>query len=251
MIADMMLDIMAVMWKEWRELFTTRGGLSQRQGGWTILLALGVFGIFLPLQFSESWLTSIWTVFWVVFVTTFWTVAYVADTFAGERERHTLETLLASRLPDAAILLGKLLTIVAYVWGQVLACLLLGAVTVNVARWTGQIQFYRASVGLGAVGLGLLGAGLMAGLGILLSLHAATARQAQQRLLIPMTILMLLPSVGSLILPAAQQQQLFGALMTADVTLVVGVILGVLLLADAGLIALALARFQRSRLITD
>lgn len=247
----MIADILAVMWKEWRELFTTRGGLSQRQGGWTIVLALGVFGVFLPLQFSASWLTSIWTVFWVVFVTTFWTVAYVADTFAGERERHTLETLLASRLSDAAILLGKLLTIVAYVWGQVLACLLLGAVTVNVVHWTGQIQFYRASVGLGAAGLGLLGAGLMAGLGILLSLHAATARQAQQRLLVPMTVLMLLPSLATIILPADQQQRLFQSLMTADVTRSVLVILGVLLVADTGLIALALARFQRSRLVTD
>ena len=47
----------------------------------------------------------------------------VADSFAGERERHTLETLLASRLPDRAILAGKLLVPVAVAWGAALLAL--------------------------------------------------------------------------------------------------------------------------------
>jgi ABC-2 type transport system permease protein len=246
----MIADIQAVMWKEWRELFATRGS-SMRSGPWAALMAIGVFGIVLPLQFSDMWLTSIWTVFWVVFLASFWTVGFIADTFAGERERHTLETLLASRLPDAAIVLGKLGAVVGYVWAQVLVSLLIGAVTVNVVRWTGQVRFYQPSVGLGAVGLGLLGTGLLAALGILMSLHAPTARQAQQRLLIPVTLLMLLPSVGSLVVPAAQQEQLFRALAEADVTTLVLVILGILLVLDAALIALVLARFQRSRLVID
>lgn len=246
----MIADIQAVMWKEWRELFATRGS-ALRNGPWNVVMALGVFGVFLPLQFAETWLTSIWTVFWIVFVTSFWTVGYVADSFAGERERHTLETLLASRLPDAAILLGKLGAIVAYVWAQVLASLLLGALTVNVISWQGNFRFYAAPVALSAIGLGLLGAGLMAALGIFISMHAPTARQAQQRLLIPITLVMLLPSVGSLLVPADQQERLFRAVGAADVTLVVAVVLGVLLVVDAALIALALARFQRSRLVTD
>jgi ABC-2 type transport system permease protein len=98
--------------------------------------------------------------------------------------RHTLETLLASRLPDASILLGKLGAVVAYVWGQVLICLLLGAVTVNVVQWEGHLRFYQTSVGLGAVGLGCSGPGWSRDWGFLASLHAPTARQAQQRLLI-------------------------------------------------------------------
>ncbi len=246
----MIADIQAVMWKEWRELFAT-GSTGLRNGPWNVVLALGIFGIFMPLQFSDMWLTSIWTVFWIIFVTSFWTVGYVADSFAGERERHTLETLLASRLSDAAILLGKLGAIVAYVWGQVLGSLLLGVITVNVIRWEGTVRFYQPSVALGAAGMGLLGSGLMAALGILISLHAPTARQAQQRLLIPITLIMLLPSVGSLVVPADQQERLFRAVGAADVTLVVAAVLGSLLVIDAALIALALARFQRSRLVTD
>ena len=246
----MIADIGAVMWKEWRELFATRGNFW-RNGPWNLIIALGVFGIFLPLQFSDLWLTSIWTVFWIVFVTSFWTVGYIADSFAGERERHTLETLLASRLSDASILLGKLGAVVGYVWAQVLASLLLGMVTVNLIRWEGHFRFYRTSVAVGAVGTGLLGAGLMAGLGILLSLHAPTARLAQQRLLIPITLIIMLPSLVTLILPADQQQQLFRAFVEADMTTVVLAILGGLLVVDTGLIALALARFQRSRLVID
>jgi ABC-2 type transport system permease protein len=246
----MIADIQAVMWKEWRELFERRGS-TLRNGPWNVIIALGVFGIFLPLQFSEMWLTSLFTVFWIVFISSFWTVGYIADTFAGERERHTLETLLASRLSDAAIVLGKLGAVVLYVWAQVIVSLLIGAITVNLVRWDGHIQFYRASVIIAAVGLGLLGAGLLAALGILLSLHAPTARQAQQRLLIPVTLVLMLPSLGSLILPADLREQLFRAFAEVDIITIVLALLAGLLVADAALIALAVARFQRSRLSLD
>jgi ABC-2 type transport system permease protein len=243
-------DIGTVMWKELKELLLRRG--SFLSGGFSnAIMSLTVFGILLPLQFRSTWLDSIWTVFWIAFVTSFWTIGYVADTFAGERERHTLETLLASRLSDASILLGKLGAVVAYVWGQVLASLLLGAVTVNILQWQGQFRFYSASVALGTMGLSLLGAGLIASLGILTSLHAPTARQAQQRLLIPVTLLLLLPSLASIILPADQQERLLTALATANLTVVVLAALGCLLLADSALITIALARFQRTRLVTD
>ena len=36
----------------------------------------------------------------------------IADGIPGERERHTLETLLASRLSDRSILLGKVMAAV-------------------------------------------------------------------------------------------------------------------------------------------
>jgi ABC-2 type transport system permease protein len=245
----MMTDIGAVMWKEWKELFLTRGSL--RGGLWNVLMSFGIFGIFLPLQFRETWLDSIWTVFWVLFVSSFWTTSFIADTFAGERERHTLETLLASRLSNRAILFGKLGAVVSYVWGQVLASLLLGAVTVNILEWQGQLLFYRTSVAVGAMGLSLLGIGLVAGLGILISLRAPTVRQAQQRLLIPVTIVMLLPSLGAMLLPADQQARFFKWLVEADVTTLILGVLAVLLVIDAALLAAGLARFQRAKLILD
>lgn len=247
----MINDLSAVMWKEWKELFMARGGLRGGGGLWNVLLSLGIFGVFLPLQFKEVWLASVWTVFWVLFITSFWTTSFITDTFAGERERHTLETLLASRLSNRAILLGKLAAVVGYVWVQILMSLLLGAITVNVVAWSGHIAFYRPSVALGAVSLSLLGPGLVAGLGILISLRAPTARQAAQRLLIPVTLLTLLPSLGTMILPAEQQARFFKLLMEMDVTNLVLLVMVVLMVLDGGLIALALARFQRARLILD
>lgn len=247
----MMPDLLTMLWKEWREMLAARGGLRSGTGWWNVLLALGIFGVFMPLQFKEIWLTSVWTVFWVVFITSFWTTSFITDSFAGERERHTLETLLASRLSDPVILFGKLGAVVGYVWGQILLSLLLGAVTVNVVAWSGQIAFYRPSVALGVIGLGLLGPGLVGGLGILLSLHAPTARQAAQRLLIPITLLLLVPSLGSMLLPQDLQAQFFKMLLEADVTNLILMTLAVLLVVDAGLIALALNRFQRARLILD
>jgi ABC-2 type transport system permease protein len=245
----MMVDIWTVMWKEWKELFLLRG--NARTGLGILLLNIGVFGVFLPRQFGLQWLNSLWTLFWMLFVASFWTTNVIADSFAGERERHTLETLLASRLSNRAILLGKYAAALAYVGGQILVRLLLGAVIVNLTHRSGGFLFYRPSVGLGAAGTGLLGAGLVAGLGILISLRAPTVRQAQQTLLIPITVVLILPSFGTLLLPADLQARFFKWLVEADVTTVVLGVLAVLLVIDAALLAAALARFQRARLILD
>jgi ABC-2 type transport system permease protein len=50
----------------------------------------------------------------------------LGDAIAGERERHTLETLLASRISDRAILLGKVIVTTGYAWGTALLGLLFG-----------------------------------------------------------------------------------------------------------------------------
>jgi ABC-2 type transport system permease protein len=102
-----------------------RGSL---RGGWLgLVIFVAVFGILLPLQSGRGWVESptglaVWA--WVPFLLV---SSVVADSFAGERERHTLETLLASRLPDRAILFGKLATAVGYGWGFALLSLSTGA----------------------------------------------------------------------------------------------------------------------------
>ncbi len=56
-----------------------------------------------------------------------------ADSFAGERERHTLETLLASRLPIQAILVGKVMAASLFGWSGALIALIAGLITVRAA----------------------------------------------------------------------------------------------------------------------
>ena len=174
----MITDLITMMWKEWHELLRQRGSL--RGGLVGVLVFVGAFGIFMPLQFGGDWVNSptqllIWG--WVPFLLI---TSVIADSFAGERERHTLETLLASRLSDRAILFGKIAAAISYGWGLTMVCLLIGVITLNVANWDGQILFYPWQIFLGIVLISLLIAGLASGLGVLISLRASTVRQAQQ-----------------------------------------------------------------------
>jgi len=125
-----MKDISTVIWKETKELFS-QGGIL---GYLTPLILLAVGGVVYPLISWSSWmqLGSLEIPF-ILFLTYQLIVASAADSFAGERERHTLETMLASRMPDHAILLGKVGTLVGYGWGMNFSQLLLGWLAGNVS----------------------------------------------------------------------------------------------------------------------
>ena len=164
-------DVLTVAWKEWRELLQLGG--SHRGGRFSLVILIGVFGVFLPLQSGAEWVQSPATVFYWGWVPLMLVSSAVADSFAGERERHTLETLLASRLPDSAILLGKMLAAVAYGWGLVIVMLALSLVTVNIAARSGPWLMFPWRFAVGAPLLALLGAGLAATAGVLVSLARA------------------------------------------------------------------------------
>ncbi len=75
------------------------------------LAVVGVFGLLIPLRFSG---TANLPAFFAVF-TAFLPARLVAiDAYAGERERGTLEALLASPLSDRAIAVGKVAAATAY-----------------------------------------------------------------------------------------------------------------------------------------
>ena len=103
----------------------------------------------------------------------------MADTFAGERERDTLEALLASRLPDRAILLGKTAAVAAYGWAVTSLCGLTGAAAVWFSSG-GQAAVFSAQTVLALPLLSFLAAWYVACLGVLISLRAQSVHQAQQ-----------------------------------------------------------------------
>jgi ABC-2 type transport system permease protein len=180
------------MWKEIRELSLQRSGL---RGGWAgLLILIAVFGILFPLQFGRDWLTAPTTILmwaWVPFILV---NSVAADSFAGERERHTLETLLASRLSDRAILIGKICSAIAYGWGITLIGILVALITINISFGEGELLFFPSINGLAIFSLSFLVAWLAAGLGVLVSLRAASVRQAQQTLSLQFLILVYPPS---------------------------------------------------------
>jgi ABC-2 type transport system permease protein len=177
----------------------------------------------------------------------------IPESFAGERERHTLETLLASRLPDRAILFGKVVLAVAYGWGSTLIVLILGLVTVNLTHGGGEFMFYKPMVAVASVVVSLLTAGLVANLGVLISLRSATTQGAQQALmsvlLIPAMVLQIVPMVMLSVVPNGRET--LREWLSLDFTQVALVMMAVLVVTNVGLLLAALARFQRARLSTD
>ena len=245
----MISDIWTVIWKEWRELLFQRGSLR------TTLLSLVplllVFGIFLPSQIGKFWVESPITIVFWGWLPTLQVLALTADAFAGERERHTLETLLASPLSELAILLGKVITVVSYGWLTTLLVVLTALVGVNFFHGDGKILLYPASILFSGMVLGFLTATLAASIGVIVSLRSPTVRQAAQKLAFVSIALTWIPIIGFNLLPSRIQESLVNSAKGADITQVFFVTLVVLALIDVGLLSIALGRFKRSRLILD
>lgn len=243
----MISDIRTVLWKETSEILRQGGS----RGWLNLLLIVGVFGVFLPLQTGRAWVESPVTLLYWTWLPLFLVTGVIADSFAGERERHTLETLLASRLSDQAILIGKVCASVVYGWGLTLVSLMAGVVTVNVAAGGSEFLFYPPMVAAGILGISFLAAGLVAGVGVLVSLRAATVRQAAQGLSIAIMLVLFVPMFGVQALPREWQMRIFAATMTGGTARLMVVAMAMLVLLDAVVLTVAKARFRRSRLILD
>ena len=242
----MLADILVVAQKELRELWnasTNRSSLL-RLGIWVV-----IFGVMFPLQTGRPWLTTLLPVYYWTWLTLFYVGSLSVGAFAGEREIHTLETLLATRLPDSAILFGKILASVAYGWGMVLLTVVTGVIGLNVAESDGGLLFYDPLVLSGGVLLSLLGAVLMSSAAVLVSLRAATARQAAMTLSL-VTLALFAPIMIAQFVPAFGQS-LMGWLVSATQPAVIGVAGGVLAALAAVFVGLAMARFKRAELILD
>ena len=244
----MIADIWTVIWKEWRELLWQRGSL--RGMLLSLLPLLVLFGVVFPLQLGQFWVESPLALGLAAWLPTLPVVAVTTDAFAGERERHTLETLLASPLSEAAILFGKVGAAVAYACGLALVILLVGLVTVNIATGD-ELLLYPAEVVLGSIVISLLTATFAANIGVLVSLRAATVKQAAQQLAFISIALTWIPLLGISLLPTHWQDSLVQSAVEISSTQIFFLILLVLAVIDAGLLAIARLRFRRSRLILD
>ena len=253
----MIADIWTVMVKEWREYLAgpgAGGGSGRGRGVIGVLLIIGIASILWPLQMGRALFTSAAPVIVDgLFLPFMVLVSIIVDSFAGERERHTLETLLASRLSDRAILLGKFGAAVAY--GSVVGLVgaLAQAVVANLSRKnvgaeTG-LAFYPVSSLVAIIVLGLVMSLLTSSIGCLVSLRAATTRQAQLNLTFGFLVLLFAPFIIFQVLPSQTQTAIIAALNTADPTRLFLGFTGILLAVALVLLLIAMARFQRARLI--
>lgn len=244
----MMTDVITVAWKELREILTF--GDARGRSKYSLLVLILVFGIIIPIQSGRDWVTSpinimVWG--WMPFL---WVSGVVADLFAGERERHTLESLLATRLSDQAILFGKLLAAVAYGFTLTWVIMLASLVTINIGFGQDGLLFYPFEMTLSALVFSLLISGLSGSIGVLVSLRAGSVRQAQQVMSAGMLVLFL-PFMLIQFVPKGWLDTVGNVLENVPPVQVAVWIAVVLLAVEVILIAIAKRLFQRSKLILD
>lgn len=107
-----MSDVYTVLRKELLELFghrqSMRGPLLQA------LLLLVVVGVLVPALDNSIWDNPTAPIVLFALFPAAIASMIAADAFAGERERRTLETLLATPLPEHAMFIGKILCAVTF-----------------------------------------------------------------------------------------------------------------------------------------
>ena len=243
-----MSDVLTMIWKERKSMFRARGRKSQT--ALTILMPI-ILAIYLPWQEGTAWFHNAMSFIPMILIPFILVGITIPDSFAGERERHTLGTLLASRLSDRSILVGKIATSVLFAWLASLGILLLSAVTVNVLLWEGSVMFYTGTVLAADVALSLLVALMTAGAGILISMRMDTVQSAQQALMMILMVPLVVVQIGGLVVlqttrDRGQISELFASIELGEVALV---LTGALLVIDLILLAAAFATFQRSRLL--
>ena len=240
----MMRETGVVMRKELKEIGFEGGG---RRGRLTPFVGLLVAGGLIPFNLGTRYVLPDTMLVMGMLLPALFVLPIVADAFAGERERHTLETLLATRLPDRAILFGKLSAIGVYAFVLSTVALLLGVITVNVAHPDARPLLVPAAILARTLIEIILVASLMTGIGLLISLRASSVRQAQQRFSMVFLVPALIPAViGGL--PASLREPIREMLESGQLT-PARLLFGALVLLNVVILAIAMQRFRRSRLI--
>jgi ABC-2 type transport system permease protein len=235
-------DISTIMWKEWREILADlRAGRGIR-----LFLIVGLISLLLPLRQGSTWVNSPLPIFFDGFYIPFAVlITAAANAFAGERERHTLETLLASRLSDRAILLGKIAALALYGWAGGILAAVLQLVVVNVTT-TGGPYLYSGTSAIGIIFASLLLSTVIVAVGNLISQRAPSVQQAQQLLTLSFFLIATVPFVITRFLTGKQLGQIFNwASTTAPSTLLMVGITALVVVAVI-LVGAAMASFRRT-----
>ncbi|MGA7303369.1 MAG: hypothetical protein WBW88_00785 [Rhodothermales bacterium] len=239
-----MSDFSTVLRKERVMLFRYRGGRMR----FVLTLLSPVL-----LAFYVSWLSGVrWVeqpvpIFPCSLVAVLAVIIVVPESFAGERERHTLETLLATRLGDASILFGKLGIAVAFSMILVFLVLVLGLITANIFHWQGTLLLYTADNLTIILTISLLMSVFVGALGVMISLGAETVQEATQTL----AGVVLVPPIflGMVVLVFKRRFIYFLMLFGRPISGLV-VLLGFILI-DLALLLELKRRFKRSRLLSE
>ena len=245
----MIRDVWTVVWKEWQEFRDQL--LSLRRGGLSALILALILGVVAPVQLGAEWVQSKIIVAYWPFLAATMVSSLIADSVAGERERHTLETLLASRLSDSAIVIGKIIAAVLYGLGFAVANLVLGLIAVNIAHSETAPILFSAQRLVATIILTVLASLLMAGIGVFISLRASTVKQAQQAFGIAIIVLTMGPLLAFNALSLETRDRVATGVASLGETRIIAYAVAILGLLSVIVIAGALIRFRRGKLALD
>jgi len=244
-------DVRVVFWKEWKALADQIGGDSR--AGLAIVAALFIgLSTFAAFFAGPGWVESPLALVNYPLLAASIAIQPIVDSFAGERERHTLETLLASRLSDRGIVVGKTLAAVVPAFGAGLVLFALGVVVVNLSPGrSGPFVVPPPLLLWSTVALiGLLPL-LVAGAGVLVSLRASTVRRAQQMLGFAIVAVVLIPFVVVMAAPAWLREEFITTVSSAAPGRLVLLALSAAVALAFILQGIAISRFRRGRVPLD
>ena len=155
------------------------------------------------------------------------------DAFAGERERRTLETLLATPLSEFSILVGKLAAAVCFVLAVSGASFAAGLATVSIRGFAHPAP--SLGLALGVAGSVLAGSLIISAATIAISMRVAVARSAYQ---MGSILTLVLAGIGATVIQRFGKALDWPAILRADVVLFFVGLLG---------LAAAVRSFRRDR----
>jgi ABC-2 type transport system permease protein len=246
-----MSDLATVMWKEWRELRAQNADF----GGTAVIIAAVVLLAMVAGMAVIAGPEIVRTRLIIVISATplFAVLGTICEAFAGERERHTLETLLASRVSTEALLVGKILVNVLYAWGGAVLLFLLLVIGANVPAMGRYVVLPTPGVTLSVFVLIPLMLLFFCTAGVLVSLRSPTVRQAQSKL-----VVFFMSLAFAFVIPFLVIRSFFPNLMAAAKQmaaspdfemLAIAAWSAILMIVNVLMLLIARLRFQRERMI--
>ncbi len=245
----MIIDTVTILRKEWLEFRDQL--LRLRRGGLSAVVIVLLLGVVTPIQFGPDWLGSWVVMFYFPTLASSMASALIVDAIAGERERQTLESLLASRLPDSAILFGKMFAALSYGCAFVAVNALVACITLNIANPDRFPLLFEARFGAMLALLTFAACLAQTGIGVFISLRATTVRQAQQTFGVIMLVIFLAPALVFQLLPADRRFEIVATVRgwgMERIALTAALVLGSI---GFGAAMLAWSRFRRGKLALD
>ncbi|MGF1490083.1 MAG: ABC transporter permease [Prochloraceae cyanobacterium] len=249
----MFAEIAAIMWKEWRQLLQRTGGKV-----WVfvlrILLSFVFIALIIPVEIENGAIVDYsWNLVWVTMPSVI-VLGLVSFSFAGERETHTLPTLLASPLSDRALVLGKIGFPVIYGFVCSLIITLCLLVKINIVSESKELILYSQASFVSGLLTSWLVATFVGTLGVYTSMKSPTIRQAQTSLVLTMLVVAFLPLISfvasAFLIPQDIKTNIIEFVAGLNSSTVIVIILLGLAVFDLILIFLVLKWFDRDKLLT-